>query len=89
MTLGREILRPADVVDVVRVAAVDDDVVLLQVGREGWSRVVSTTPAGTMIHTARGAFILLGMSASVSASTAPAFTRSLAASGCVSKTTHS
>jgi len=51
--LGGEFLGAANVVDVIGVAAVDDDVADIELASEFVS-VASTTPAGTMSHTARG-----------------------------------
>ena len=47
-------LGAADVVDVVGVAAVDDDVARLERGRRGPPGSVSTTAAGTIIQATRG-----------------------------------
>ena len=52
--LRREFLGAADVVDVVGVAAVDEDVARLEVAAARSAMVLSTTAAGTISQTARG-----------------------------------
>ena len=86
--LGAQRLGAAEVVDVVGVAAVDQDVARLEPAGESAS-VCSTTAAGTIIQATRGCLSFALKSSSEEAPIAPSLTSVFTASGLTSKTTHS
>ncbi len=85
---GLQLLGAPNIVDVIGVAAIDDDVAL-GMREASCSSVWSTTAAGTISQTARGGFSFWRNSSSELEPAAPSLPSSATLPGSLSKTTHS